>query len=123
MAANVLIAEDEANIAESLEFILERAGHSVMIVADGETALLQLRKGLPDALILDVMLPGLSGFEVLKAIKADPRLAPLPVIVLTARTQPRDREMAEAIGASAYLTKPFSNREVMEIVQRLALHR
>jgi DNA-binding response OmpR family regulator len=123
MGARVLIAEDEANIAESLGFILQREGHTVVKVPDGEAALLQLRKALPDLLILDVMLPGLNGFEVLKAIKADRRLAALPVIVLTARTQPRDREMAESIGAAAYLTKPFSNRDIVEHVRRLTAAR
>ncbi len=119
MAARVLIAEDEANIAESLSFILSREGHVVSTVADGEAALQQLRRGLPDLLILDVMLPGRNGFEVLKAIKADARLQALPVIVLTAKTQQRDREMAESIGAAAYLTKPFANRDLVEQVRRL----
>ena len=119
MAARVLIAEDEANISESLSFILSREGHEVSTVADGEAALLQLRKSLPDLLILDVMLPGRNGFEVLKAIKADARLQALPVIVLTAKTQQRDREMAQSIGASAYLTKPFANRDLVEQVRRL----
>ncbi|WP_332813040.1 response regulator transcription factor [Ramlibacter sp.] len=119
MAARVLIAEDEANISESLSFILSREGHAVSTVADGEAVLQQLRRGLPDLLILDVMLPGRNGFEVLKAIKADARLQSLPVIVLTAKTQQRDREMAEAIGAAAYLTKPFANRDLVEQVRRL----
>jgi len=123
MSAQVLIAEDESHIAESLGFILEREGHTVVTVPDGETALLRLHGRLPDLLILDVMLPGLSGFEVLKAIKSDPRLDSLPVIVLTARTQPRDREMAESIGAAAYLTKPFSNRDIIEQVRRLTAGR
>lgn len=119
MGARILIAEDEANIAESLSFILGRAGHDVFTVPDGEAALQQLRKGLPDLLILDVMLPGLNGFEVLKAIKADARLKALPVIVLTAKTQQHDRELAESIGVAAYLTKPFSNRDIIEHVGRL----
>ena len=120
MGARVLIAEDEANIAESLSFILGREGHEVATVADGEAALLRLRRGLPDLLILDVMLPGLNGFEVLKAIRADARLKALPVIVLTAKTQAHDRELAESIGVAAYVTKPFSNRDIVELVGRLA---
>jgi DNA-binding response OmpR family regulator len=119
MAARVLIAEDETNISESLSFILSREGHTVSTVADGEAALQLLRRGLPDVLILDVMLPGRNGFDVLKAIKADTRLQALPVIVLTAKTQQRDRELAESIGAAAYLTKPFSNRELVEQVRLL----
>lgn len=123
MNAEILIVEDEPNIAESLGFILEREGHSVMTVADGETALARLRKALPDLLILDVMLPGLSGFEVLKSLKADERWKALPVLLLTARTQPRDRELAHAIGAAAYMTKPFSNREVVDQVRLLTRRR
>jgi DNA-binding response OmpR family regulator len=123
MSARVLIAEDESHIAESLGFILEREGYTVVTVPDGETVLLRLHGGLPDLLILDVMLPGLSGFEVLKTIKSDPRLNALPVIVLTARTQPRDRAMAESIGAAAYLTKPFSNRDIVEHVRQLTAGR
>jgi DNA-binding response OmpR family regulator len=123
MSARVLIAEDESHIAESLGFILEREGYTVVTVPDGETVLLRLHGGLPDLLILDVMLPGLNGFEVLKTIKSDPRLNALPVIVLTARTQPRDRAMAESIGAAAYLTKPFSNRDIVEHVRQLTAGR
>lgn len=123
MSAQVLIAEDESHIAESLGFILEREGHKVETVPDGETVLLRLRGGLPDLLILDVMLPGLNGFEVLKAIKSDPRLNSLPVIVLTAKTQARDREMAESIGAAIFLTKPYSNQDIVEHVRQLTAGR
>lgn len=123
MSAQVLIAEDESHIAESLGFILEREGHKVETVPDGETVLLRLRGGLPDLLILDVMLPGLNGFEVLKAIKSDPRLNSLPVIVLTAKTQARDREMAESIGAAIFLTKPYSNQDIVEHVRLLTAGR
>jgi len=119
LGARILIAEDEPNIAESLGFILGRAGHDVTTVPDGEAALHTLRRGLPDLLILDIMLPGLNGFEVLKAIKADARLQALPVIVLTAKAQQHDREAAATLGAAAYLTKPFSNRDVVEQVGRL----
>jgi DNA-binding response OmpR family regulator len=119
LAARVLIAEDETNIAESLRFILERDGCEVACVGDGESALRRLRGGAPDLLVLDVMLPGLNGFEVLKSVRADPALRALPVIVLTAKTQAQDRRLAEELGAQAYVTKPFSNREVVELVRRL----
>ena len=119
MCSRILIAEDEVNIAESLSFILGRAGYDVDAVADGEAALRQVRKLMPDLLILDVMLPGMNGFELLKTLRADARLKHLPVIVLTARTQPHDRELAESIGVAAYLTKPFSNRDLVAHVSRL----
>lgn len=119
MGVRVLIAEDEANIAESLGFILGRAGFVVTCVADGESALRCLHSDPPELLVLDVMLPGMNGFEVLKNVRSDPALQGLPVVILTAKTQAHDRQMAEEIGATAYITKPFSNHEVVEELRRL----
>ncbi len=119
MGARVLIAEDEDNLVEALTFILGREGHEVCSVADGEAALKSVRADLPDLLILDVMLPRLNGFEVLKALRADPVLKSLPVVVLTAKTQAHDRQMAEAIGVQAYVTKPFSNQDIVALVKAL----
>jgi DNA-binding response OmpR family regulator len=119
MATRVLITEDEPNIAESLTFILNREGYDVSTVLDGEAALQHLRSDPPDIMILDVMLPRLNGFEVLKLVKADPALKALPVMILTAKGQAHDRRMAEEIGASAFITKPFSNRDIIEQVGRL----
>lgn len=120
MTLRVLIAEDEANITESLRFILGREGFQVTCVADGESALRRLRADPPQILVLDVMLPGVNGFEVLKQVRADPALQALPVLVLTAKTQASDRRIAEEVGASAYMTKPFSNRDVVEQLRRMA---
>lgn len=119
MAAKVLITEDEPNIVESLSFILRRAGYEVLAVSDGEAAMAQLRTELPDAMILDLMLPRLSGFEVLKQVKTDPVLARLPVLVLSAKGQAHDRRLVEDIGAEAFVTKPFSNRDIIERVGQL----
>jgi DNA-binding response OmpR family regulator len=80
----------------------------------------KLRRNQYSALILDIMLPGMNGFEILRAIRADDALATLPVIVLTAKGQANDRKTAEAIGADAFITKPFSNAEVVERVRELA---
>jgi DNA-binding response OmpR family regulator len=115
----VLIAEDEANIAELLSFVLDRAGYDVDSVPDGEAALRRLRKDPPDLLLLDAMMPGMNGFEVLRHMRTDELLRSLPVIVLTAKTQEHDRRMAQEMGAQGYITKPFSNREVVEEIQRL----
>lgn len=121
MTIRVLIAEDEAHIVESLTFILGRAGYEVHSVADGEAALLRLRgKDRPDLMILDVMLPRRNGFEVLKAVRSDPRLQSIPVLMLTAKAQPHDRALALEIGVDAYVTKPFSNQDVIDQVRRLA---
>lgn len=120
MAVRVLIAEDEPNIVESLSFILKREGLEVTAVLDGEETLRMLQADAPDVVILDVMLPSLDGFSILKRIRADPRLKGLRVIVLTAKGQAQDRRTAEAFGADDFITKPFSNRDVVERVRRLA---
>ena len=120
MATRVLIAEDEPHIVESLSFVLEREGYAVSVALDGEVALRALRASAPDLLILDLMLPRMNGFEVLKAAKADPALRSIPVIVLTAKGQAQDRRMVEEIGAEGFMTKPFSNREIVERVRAFA---
>ncbi len=116
----ILIAEDEPNLVESLSFILRREGWAVSAVFDGEAVLEELRGDLPDVLVLDVMLPKRNGFDILKTIKTDPRLTAIPVLMLTAKGQERDRKTAEQLGADAFVTKPFSNREVVDSIKRLA---
>lgn len=118
-AKKVLIAEDEPHIVESLTFLLSREGFDVSSAGDGETAFLCLEENPPDLMILDVMLPRMNGFEVLRRVRADPRLRALPVIMLTAKGQHQDRQRADEIGADAFITKPFSNREVVDRVRAL----
>lgn len=118
--ARILIVEDEPNIVESLSFILRRAGFEVDTVTDGVEALDRVRRQAFEVLLLDIMLPGMNGLDVLKAIRSDRALSSLPVIVLTAKGQANDRRTAEAIGANAFITKPFSNADVVERVSRLA---
>ncbi|MGH8736413.1 MAG: response regulator transcription factor [Burkholderiales bacterium] len=115
----VLIAEDDPNIVEALSFVLSRDGFDVCAVLDGEEALRRLRSAPPDVMILDLMLPKRNGFEVLKLIKSDPALRALPVIVLTAKGQAQDRRLVEQIGVEGFMTKPFSNSDVLEAVRRL----
>jgi DNA-binding response OmpR family regulator len=117
--ARILIAEDEPNIVESLSYILQRADFDVECTTNGIDALDRLRRSRFSAIILDLMMPEMNGFEVLHAVRADRELASLPVIVLTAKGQARDRKIAEEGGASAFITKPFSNAEVVEEVRRL----
>ena len=123
MTVSVLIAEDEQNIAESLRFILERADCRVRHASDGEQALEQARSDVPDVMILDVMLPSLNGFDVLKTIRADDRLNGIAVLVLTAKGQSQDRQTANALGADAFVTKPFANDEIVAEVLRLGSQR
>ncbi len=118
--ARILIVEDEPNIVESLSFILGRAGFDVDTVANGVEALDRLRRQSFSALVLDIMLPGMNGLDMLKTIRADQALTILPVMVLTAKGQASDRRAAEAIGADIFVTKPFSNAEVVQHVTRLA---
>ena len=119
MGKSVLLIEDEPNIIEAIGFILSRDGWKVRTHSRGQDALDVLRGQRPDLVILDVMLPGRSGYEILEDIRADPALADLPVLMLTARGQRRDREMAERAGVSHFMTKPFSNAEMLEAVRAL----
>lgn len=119
MSIKVLIAEDDANIVESLSFVLGREGFAVSTALDGDEVVRQLRDDPPDVMVLDLMLPKRNGFEVLKAVKSDPALRALPVMVLTAKGQPQDRRLAEEIGVEGFMTKPFSNTDVVEAVRRL----
>lgn len=119
MAIDVLIAEDEPSILESLDFILRRAGFSIASVTDGEAALAAVRRERPRLVVLDVMLPKRSGFDVLKQIRADAATADLPVLILTAKGQAQDRQIAEQLGASSFVTKPYANADVVGTVRRL----
>jgi DNA-binding response OmpR family regulator len=119
----VLIAEDEPYIAESLTFLIERAGFDVVVAADGALALQSIRSLRPAVVILDIMLPEENGLEVLRFVKSSADLASTPILVLTARGQERDRKMALSLGADAFVTKPFSNREVVERTIALAARR
>lgn len=119
MAKRVLLIEDEPNIIEAISFILSRDGWTVHTHADGETAMTKVRATPPDLIILDVMLPGRSGFDILRDLRADPETQAIPVMMLTARGQAKDRELATRLGASQFMTKPFSNAEVRDTVRAL----
>ncbi|NPD15818.1 response regulator [Xinfangfangia sp. D13-10-4-6] len=115
----VLLVEDEPNIAEAIQFILSRAGWEVIHHGEGRDAPALARELRPALVILDHMLPGLSGLEVLEALRADPLTAPVPVLMLTAKGLPRDREAAERAGATRFMTKPFSNAGIVAEVRSL----
>ncbi len=117
MAQHVLLIEDEPNIAEAIRFLLTRDGLRVSHAAEGASALALLRQDPPDLVILDHMLPGMSGLEILTTVRADPASRDLPVMMLTARG--RDREMAEEAGADRFMTKPFSNAEILAEVRAM----
>ncbi len=119
MTAHVLLIEDEPNISEAIRFILSRDGCTVTTLNDGAGMAETLRKDLPDLVILDLMLPGISGMELLVQLRADPATQNLPVMMLTAKGQGRDREAAERAGADLFMTKPFSNDDFRAAVRQL----
>ncbi len=117
--ARILVADDDVDIRELVEFKLSTLGHEVVAVADGAAAIDACKAQRPDLAVLDVMMPGVSGLDAIRAIRADPALADLPVILLTARAQESDVETGFDSGADDYITKPFSPRELASRVQAL----
>ncbi|MDE3027742.1 MAG: response regulator [Paracoccaceae bacterium] len=119
MGKHVLLIEDEPNIIEAIQFILSRDGWRVSTHSDGTDAAAVVRQMAPDVVVLDVMLPGRSGFEILQELRGDAATQALPILMLTAKSQGRDREMAERYGASQFMTKPFANTEILASVRAL----
>jgi len=115
----VLVIEDEPNISEAIHFILRRDGWTVLTHADGLDAFERIEAVGPELVILDVMLPGRSGFEILQALRDDARLRAVPVIMLTAKGHANDRDLAMRAGASLFMAKPFSNAELLAAVRQL----
>jgi DNA-binding response OmpR family regulator len=119
MAHKILIVDDEPNIIISLEFLMKKEGFDIAVATDGEEALAKVASFGPDLMLLDVMMPKKSGFEVCEALRADPANANLQIVMLTAKG--RDTEVAKglAIGADAYVTKPFSTKELVAKVKSM----
>lgn len=119
MAFSVLVAEDEQPIAESLSFLMEKAGLDVRVTYDGPSTISAAQAELPDLVLLDLMIPGCDGFEVLSRLRDLPGGQDLRVLILTAKGREIDRRKATDLGVDAYMTKPFSTREVVQRVQSL----
>ncbi len=115
----VLVVDDEPNIVETLSFVLEMEGFRVATAEDGEQALAQIAALRPPVVVLDAMMPRRDGFDVCRTIKADPGLAGVHVVMLTAMGQKSDRERAMAAGADHFLTKPFDEEELLALLRRL----
>jgi DNA-binding response OmpR family regulator len=120
MASHVLLIEDEPNIAEAIRFILSRDGWEVSTLTCGTEAVAAVSQTKPDVVILDLMLPGMSGIEIVSALRSNPETQSLPVLMLTAKGAGRDREAAERAGVSRFMTKPFSNADMLANVRALA---
>ena len=120
MNKHVLLVEDEPNIIEAVSFLLSRDGWQVSTQSNGHDAAEVIKTKQPDLLILDVMLPGRSGFDILSDVRSSENVAEIPVLMLTARGQNKDREMAERLGATRFMTKPFSNSEIIEVLHEMS---
>jgi len=120
MTGRVLLIEDEPNIIEAIGFILTRDGWTVHTHSDGATAADRVRELPPDMVILDVMLPGRSGFDILRDLRTGGGAgAAVPILMLTARGQDADRDLAMGLGATRYMTKPFANADIRDAVREM----
>jgi DNA-binding response OmpR family regulator len=119
MNKKVLIVDDEPNIVISVEFLMRREGFEVLVARDGEEGLARVQADRPDLVVLDVMMPKLDGFEVCKAVRADPTLAGVRILMLTAKGRAAEISKGLSLGADAYIPKPFATRELVAKVKEL----
>lgn len=119
MKPKVLIADDEPNIVISLEFMMKREGFEVIVARDGAQALEVIRRERPRLVLLDATMPGMSGFDVCEAVRADAEVAQTRIVMLTAKGRETDMARGVGAGADAYVTKPFSTRDLVQKVKDL----
>ena len=119
MSHKILIVDDEPTIVISLEFLMKKEGFQIAVAGDGEEALAKVASFAPDLLLLDVMMPKKSGFEVCEALRADPANSALKIVMLTAKGRETEVAKGLAIGADAYVTKPFSTKDLVVRVKEL----
>jgi DNA-binding response OmpR family regulator len=119
MGKRILIVDDEPNIVVSLEWLMKREGFETLIAADGEAALAAVEQGAPDLVILDVMLPTMNGFEVCQRIRSDPRWNGVKILILSAKGRETEVAKGLGIGADAYVTKPFSTKELVAQIRQM----
>ena len=115
----VLIADDEPNIVLTLSFMLKREGYEVLTAPDGSQALAAIRAERPRLVLLDGAMPGMTGFEVCEAVRADPAISETPILMLTAKGRETDIARGMGAGATAYVTKPFSTRELIVKIREM----
>ena len=119
MTQHILIADDEPNIMISLEYLLRREGYRVSVARDGEEALAAILRERPALVLLDVMMPKKSGFEVCQEVRADAAVADTPILMLSAKGRDTDVAKGLGLGATAYMTKPFSTRDLVLKVRQM----
>jgi two-component system alkaline phosphatase synthesis response regulator PhoP len=115
----ILVVDDEIYIVHILEFSLSMEGYEVVTAHDGEEALRRIEETNPDLVVLDIMMPKMDGYEVCRRVRADERFAHLPILLLSAKGRPVDREAGIAAGANDYMTKPFRPRDLIERIEEL----
>lgn len=118
MKPTILVADDEPSIVLSLQVLLQKAGFEVRVARNGEEALAAVAAAVPDLILLDAMMPKRDGFDVCQTLRADPALKSLPIIMLTAKSRDVERQKGMALGATDYITKPFSTRDLVALVRR-----
>ncbi|MEI8395196.1 MAG: response regulator [Rhodospirillaceae bacterium] len=118
MKPTILVADDEPSILLSLQVLLQKAGFVVRVAHDGEEAILALEESTPSLILLDAMMPKRDGFDVCQTIRANPAYKDLPIIMLTAKSRDVEREKGMALGATDYITKPFSTRDLVSTVRK-----
>ena len=118
MTQSILVADDEPSILLSLQFLLQKAGYEVRLAHNGEEVLQAVEQSTPDLLLLDAMMPQRDGYDVCQTIRADPRWTELPIIMLTAKSRDVERQKGMALGATDYVTKPFSTRDLVATVRK-----
>ena len=119
MKAKILIADDEPNIVISLEYLMKREGYDVIVARDGAQALAAVIRERPDLVLLDVMMPLMSGFDVCQQVRSTPKVKDTPIVMLTAKGRDTDVAKGMAMGATAYMAKPFSTKEIAAKVREL----
>lgn len=118
MKPTILVADDEPSIVLSLQVLLQKAGYEVRVARNGDEALQSVAALTPDLILLDAMMPKRDGFDVCQTLRADPALKALPIIMLTAKSRDVERQKGMALGATDYITKPFSTRDLVALVRR-----
>jgi DNA-binding response OmpR family regulator len=113
----ILVVDDEVDLVKTIQFSLETEGYKVFVSYNGEDALHQARKENPDLILLDIMLPKLDGYKVCRLLKFDEKYKHIPILMLTAKTQEKDKTLGMETGADEYITKPFDIDELMEKVK------
>jgi len=113
----ILIVDDEMDLVETVRFPLEMEGYQVLVSCNGEDALNQARKENPDLILLDLMLPNMDGYKVCRLLKFDDRYKHIPILMLTAKSQEKDKILGMETGANEYITKPFDIRDLLKKVK------